>query len=287
MWESKKDLHGCHTCPYVYIQDGDQSGDLFYWGENHTYSGFDFPDVPGITAAEISIHGSLDDHFFQNPGGYPYTGDHYNVYVKLNGVDVTTTCPFEHGTPFRGPFENTVTWTIPVDPSLVKTSNEVYIELGPPEEEQNWIILDWVAITISKQTTDGLIDDTYPPTGAVHAHDNLIWPANNKMVEVTLDGYVLDELSIARDGSGIGVSSAYLLVDGNKYVLRDGITDLLDENGRFNITVEVKAVKGAVYDAELYATDTEPEDAGGPNSGLVDSTHIRVPHDMSVGKSGK
>jgi hypothetical protein len=28
--------------------------------------------------------------------------------------------------------------------------------------------------------------DTDHPTGAVHVHDNFIWPANNKQVEVTI-----------------------------------------------------------------------------------------------------
>lgn len=51
--------------------------------------------------------------------------------------------------------------------------------------------------------------------------------------------------------------------------------------------IEVKAIKEAVYIVELYAGDTNPEDSGGPNTGLVDSTYIRVPDDISGGKSGK
>jgi len=125
-------------------------------------------------------------------------------------------------------------------------------------------------------------DDTMAPTGAVHAHGNIIWPGNNRMVTVTLEGYVVDELSIARDGGGIGVSSAYLLVDGNEIILRDEDTDLLDDDGSFSVTTEVEAVKGAVINVELYGTDTEPEEAGGPNSGLVDSTFIRVPEDIPL-----
>ncbi len=105
----------------------------------------------------------------------------------------------------------------------------------------------------------------------------MLWPPNNKMVGVILDGYVVDELSIARDGQGIGVSSAYIVVDGQMIVLRDETTDLLDENGAYSVTVEVRATKGAVYSVELYAADTEPEEDGGPNSGLVDSTYIHVP----------
>lgn len=119
-------------------------------------------------------------------------------------------------------------------------------------------------------------DDTMFPTGAVHAYPNTIWPPNNKMVTVTLEGYVVDELSMARDGSNIGVSSAYLMIDGTKINLQD----VLGEDGSFSVTTKVRAVKGAVYTVELWATDTEPEDPGGPNWDLVDSTYIRVPHDM-------
>jgi hypothetical protein len=121
------------------------------------------------------------------------------------------------------------------------------------------------------------LDDTMSPTGAVHAYPNLIWPPNNKMVMVSFEGYVVDELSIARDGGGVGVSSAYILVDSKEIILRDDTTDLLGEDGSFSVTTKVKAKKGAVYDVELHAADTESEEDGGPNSGLVDSTHICVP----------
>ena len=47
-------------------------------------------------------------------------------------------------------------------------------------------------------------------------------------------------MSMARDGSGTGVSSAYLLVDGIKIILRDDTKDLLDEDGKFTVTVEVE-----------------------------------------------
>jgi hypothetical protein len=129
--------------------------------------------------------------------------------------------------------------------------------------------------------------DTISPTGAIHAHDNMIWPANNKMVTVTLDGYVKDELSIARDGEGFGVSSAYLLVDGEEIVLLGDDINLLDEEGHFSLDVEVQATKDAEYLIELYANDTNPEEDGGANSGLVDSTYITVPHDMGGGNSKK
>jgi len=125
--------------------------------------------------------------------------------------------------------------------------------------------------------------DKMHPAGAVHAYSNMIWPPNNKKVQITLDGYVVDEMSAARDGKGIGVSYAYLLVDGTKIVLRDKDKDLLAEDGSFSVTTQVKAQEGAVYKVELYASDTKPVENGGPNIGLVDSTSIRVPFDMSGG----
>ena len=101
------------------------------------------------------------------------------------------------------------------------------------------------------------------------------------MVKVVLDGYVVDELSTARDGVGPGISSAWIDINGESIVIKDEFTDLLDEDGYFSIVTTVRAVKGAVYHVALYAADTTGEDAGGPNSGLVDETTIKVPHDMS------
>ncbi|MCK4605518.1 MAG: choice-of-anchor C family protein [Deltaproteobacteria bacterium] len=128
-------------------------------------------------------------------------------------------------------------------------------------------------------------EDTMHPAGAVHAHDNLLWPPNNKKVQVEIEGYVIDELSMVRDGAGIGVSQAYLLVNGTEIVLRDETTNLLDpDDGSFSIVEYLEARKNAIYPIELFAADTVAEEDGGPNFGLVDSTFVRVPHDMS-GKS--
>jgi choice-of-anchor C domain-containing protein len=112
--------------------------------------------------------------------------------------------------------------------------------------------------------------DTRQPAGAVHAHDNLIWPPNNKMVPVLISGYLVDELSASQEDGGIGVAEAYLMIDGE----RDDL-NVDPNNGRFKLVKEFQARKGATYLIELFATD-----ANG-NSGLVDSTYVRVPHNMS------
>jgi hypothetical protein len=123
-------------------------------------------------------------------------------------------------------------------------------------------------------------EDTLPPAGSIHAHNNLIWPPNNKWVPVELSGYVRDELSMARDKSGNGVSSAYILINGSdKIVLKDGSkTTVLDDKGFFKVVHEFKAVKDAMYKIELFAADTNPD---GPNEDLIDSTYVQVPANMS------
>jgi hypothetical protein len=92
-------------------------------------------------------------------------------------------------------------------------------------------------------------EDTMPPTGAVHAYPNLLWPPNNKLVTVKLEGYVVDELSIARDLGGKGVAAAALVVDGQLIILKcskDGEeVNKLDEKGHFSVTTQLRAVKGA------------------------------------------
>ena len=116
--------------------------------------------------------------------------------------------------------------------------------------------------------------DILPPNGSIHAYHNMIRLPDNKMVTVTLEGRVSDES---------GISSAYIRVGG-----KDEITLIdLGEIENFSVDIEVEASKGAEYFIELYATDGNSEKDGGANSGLVDSTFIRVPHDMSGGKSGK
>jgi hypothetical protein len=89
------------------------------------------------------------------------------------------------------------------------------------------------------------------------------------MVDVTISGYVRDELSIVRDGEGVGIFSAYLLVDGTEQIPLS-----FDGDGKFSVIREFEAKKGALYTIELYAADTNLVT---PNEGLVDQTYIHVP----------
>jgi hypothetical protein len=121
-------------------------------------------------------------------------------------------------------------------------------------------------------------EDTLPPAGAVHAARNMIWPPNNKLIPIELFGNVRDELSIARDGGGTGVSSAYLLINGTQKIeLKGPETNRLDDQGFFSLKIPFKAQRNAVYSIELFAADTAP---GEPNFDLVDSTCIVVPANL-------
>jgi hypothetical protein len=153
-----------------------------------------------------------------------------------------------------------------------------------PGEEGGVAQLEFLEGNLTIIPTTGL-EDTMHPTGAVHAYYRLHWPSNEihhplrqKEVPVTLEGYVFDELSIARDGEGIGVSQAYLEINNRKIILKDESEDLLDENGQFKLTLRLDAEKVGVYQVKLYAADTTPEE---PNFGLVDSTKIMVQQSMS------
>jgi hypothetical protein len=134
----------------------------------------------------------------------------------------------------------------------------------------------FLSIVAATPTTD--LKDTMHPTGAVHAQPILQWYSYYKMLKMKLSGYVLDEVSIAKNG-GIGVSQAYLEANGKKIVLlgedRKGQpVNLLDEAGGFDVVTYLRLNKNGVYDIKLYAADTN---AGTPNFGLVDSTTVRLP----------
>lgn len=145
------------------------------------------------------------------------------------------------------------------------------------------LVFDKGNLTLVPRDVLELVDIMHP-AGSVNAYPNLLWPPNKKNVKVNFEGYIIDEMSMVRDGEGIGVSQAYLLVNGKEIILRDKTTDLLNPDGSFSIVERLRAKKGAIYKVELYAADTVPEKDGGPNFGLVDSTSVQVPHDMS-GKS--
>jgi len=162
----------------------------------------------------------------------------------------------------------------------IASDNETITDLAGQLAAANQTIAGLNALIAALQNA---YQDTMPPAGAVHADSSFLFPPNNRMVEVTLSGYVRDELSISRDGDGEdgegpGVSNAYLFVNGEEI----NLLPALDGDGAFSVLMEFEAARGALYTIELYAADTTP---GGPNSGLIDRTYVRVFSDM--GNKGK
>ena len=159
--------------------------------------------------------------------------------------------------------------------------NAITIRETDITSEQGTAYIDDVEIVAHPADEDpcAFPEDTLPPAGTIHAHNNLIWPPNNKLVPVELSGYVRDELSMARDKKGNGVSSAYILINGTeKIVLKNASKNLLDAKGFFKVVYRFKAVKNAMYSIELFAADTNPD---GSNDELIDSTYVQVPANMS------
>ena len=135
--------------------------------------------------------------------------------------------------------------------------------------------------------------DTMQPAGAVHGHayektHSWYYKSHSstlkKKIVVKIDGYVIDELSMARDGEGIGVSRAFLRINGREIILRDKKIDLLKMDGSYRIKEVFKGNKYEHFQVELYAADTVSEEDGGPNFGLVDSARLPVKYSWKVQK---
>ena len=162
--------------------------------------------------------------------------------------------------------------TVDEEGAFLNLAQVVACDQADPDSAPNNYDEDDQALGVVTSLAAGGYQDTMPPCGSIHAYDNMLRPPNKKMVDVTLSGYVRDELSIVRDVGGIGVSEAYLLVNGEMVIPLEP-----DVDGKFSVTQGFKAEKGSVYTIELYASDTNPVEDGGPNVGLVDQTYIRVP----------
>lgn len=112
--------------------------------------------------------------------------------------------------------------------------------------------------------------------GAVHATPNTIPPKGRRSgheVTVTLSGHIMDKI-VAIQGQVL--KSVYLKVGDQKIILMDENINLINDDGKFEVTTNVVATKGAAYDVSLFAVDSDEYEV------LVDDTSISIikPHSL-------
>jgi len=284
---------GCLDYPVV-IKDG-ETYKMWYRGGDQvpkaigyatSPDGEDWTKYPGNPVLEVGDEGSWDDHHVQNPAVIK-NGDLFEMWYT--GV---TTEPYYESIGYATSTDG-INWTKHEGNPVLQGDPESWEDTAIHDPA---VILDGDVYKMWYVGYDGSVrrigyaesvmvtvpEDETPPKGAVHAHDNMIWPPNNKMVTVVLSGYVFDECCAKRDGQEIGVSAARLVITGiGEIILRDESVDLLNLDGSFSVEIKIQATADSLYFIELWASDTYPEEDGGPNAGLVDSTYIRVPHHLA------
>ena len=109
--------------------------------------------------------------------------------------------------------------------------------------------------------------DTIPPNIVLGANPSILWPPNDKPVDVAISGSITDGIS------GVNKDSVNLIVDGVSKEI------ILDSNGGFNTVVPLIAKRagqekdGRVYNIELTASDNAGNNA-------ITSAVVLVPHDQ-------
>ena len=190
-------------------------------------------------------------------------------------VDYTKTNPAIDKTLFPNALSGFY-WTSTTDLDDVSKGRVIYFWYG--NDDAGIKSDDYYVRAVRVAPTNPSLKDTHPPAGAVHAYPNIIWPPNNKRVKISLSGKIYDEMSAAKDKAGIGVHSAYLVINSNETItLRDEFIDLIDSEGCFSVEIDVLADKGAEYTVELHSSDTN---SNGMNWGLIDTAVIRVASNM-------
>lgn len=115
--------------------------------------------------------------------------------------------------------------------------------------------------------------DGIPPSVRLNSPSPaVLWPPNLRPVAVTISGNVVDEQS--------GVDSAWLVVDDEYDELDDAIqiTELLDENGDFEVEIELIASReGTDFDGRHYEISLHAVDKAGNEAEPV-SVVVWVPH---------
>ena len=118
-----------------------------------------------------------------------------------------------------------------------------------------------------------VVVDTTPPVVTVAATPATLWPANGKMVGVTISGSITDP------ESGVNArSAAYAVTDEYGEVHPSGSVPL-QPNGAYSFTIQLRASRlESDMDGRQYVVTVSADNAAGsPGSA---STRVIVPHDM-------
>ncbi len=122
-----------------------------------------------------------------------------------------------------------------------------------------------VDIADNKSTTQMTLNiDKTPPSVIINASPSVLWPADNKMVDVTISGEAEDNLS--------GIESLTFVVKDEYGKCQPIITS-------FGSTIKLKASRdGNDKDGRIYTISATAKDKAGNESTV--STVVTVPHDM-------
>ena len=245
-----------HDVGYFNADDFAIEFDIFNNGARDKYSG----NHVGINYGNQFVTTQHVDKRFND-------GDIWHVWIDYDGINISVYVSLDSTKPPAA----TIVHAVNIFDYLPDVNPLIGFQSASGAYGADFEILNWSFVSPVNNVS---CIDTMPPAGAVHAYPNVIWPPNNKLVKISLSGKIYDEMSVANDGIGIGVHSAYLLINGSDTItLRDEIADLIDSDGNFRIDIDVFAKKNAGYVVELYASDTN---SGGMNWGLVDTTYIKV-----------
>jgi len=123
----------------------------------------------------------------------------------------------------------------------------------------------------------------FTPDGAIHAIPNTIPPRGRRSghkVAVKLTGHIMDKIAALQNKS---IKAAYIEVNDQKITLMNEDINFLSEDGKFEVTTEVTAGKGASYNVSLFVIDPDGYEV------LVDETMISIlkPHSLEWIKKAK
>jgi len=157
---------------------------------------------------------------------------------------------------------------LPLRPPSIPTGQDHNFTLDVGHDDQVYGLI--TSLTLVSQDTTG------PTIRSVVANPNVLWPANNKLVAVTVAADIVDDDS--------GVASANLAID-DEYNQFDGVAPMtLDvATGLWTATIQLRAERKGndkTDGGRIYMLKVRANDAAGNVSDPSEGTQVLVPHDQ-------